>query len=88
MIKELLKLKKEIGAGRLTISMSGKLVDITAMALSGGKFAEETVEITAKELQLSKCDDYKLVRERLAGFAAATKLMGASQWPVCRGARQ
>ena len=70
-MRDLLKLKEDLGADAMTVCIAGKDARVTVMARRGGQYIAQTAAFSVETLTAFIGDPWLIVREGLREFATA-----------------
>ena len=70
-MRDLLKLKEDLGADAMTVCIAGKDARVTVMARRGGQDIAQTAAFSVETLTAFISDPWLIVREGLREFATA-----------------
>jgi hypothetical protein len=70
-VRELLKLKEDLGADAMTVCVAGKDARVTVMARRGGQDIAQTAAFSVETLTAFIGDPWLIVREGLREFVTA-----------------
>lgn len=74
-MRDLLKLKEDLGADAMTVCITGKDARVTVMARRGGQKTAQTAAFSVETLTAFIGDPWLIVREGLREFATANKVI-------------